>query len=211
MTRYDDRGRRQGGRQGGYPQGRSQQQGGYSDYGQERFDQSRNGPRRPYGDYHPQHNASDDFGQQGDHGYDPGPYGGGQFGQRPWGDERDWNRRSASSGADSREWAPPGPQHGKAYPRGYDRSGSDYGGQGCDVFGPRGSEGEMGQSDQGQFDPDYHQWRNEQLRTLDDDYRNWRQDRYKKFSDEFSHWRKNRPSSAGESDSGSSGSKAGHK
>ncbi len=39
------------------------------------------------------------------------------------------------------------------------------------------------------FDPDYHQWRSEQMRALDADYRNWRQDRYQKFSDEFSSWR----------------------
>lgn len=44
------------------------------------------------------------------------------------------------------------------------------------------------------FDPDYQQWRNEQLRSLDADYRNWRQDRYKKFSDDFSSWRQNQQS-----------------
>ncbi|HEX5686197.1 MAG TPA: hypothetical protein VFY73_19385 [Ideonella sp.] len=43
-----------------------------------------------------------------------------------------------------------------------------------------------------QFDPDYHQWRNEQMRALDEDYRSWRQDRYKKFSTEFDQWRAER-------------------
>lgn len=43
-----------------------------------------------------------------------------------------------------------------------------------------------------QFDPDYHQWRTEQLRSLDNDYHSWRQDRYKKFSDEFNSWRNSR-------------------
>lgn len=41
-------------------------------------------------------------------------------------------------------------------------------------------------------DPDYHQWREQQLRNLDDDYQSWRGEHYKKFSDEFSEWRKNR-------------------
>lgn len=43
-----------------------------------------------------------------------------------------------------------------------------------------------------QFDPDYHQWRADQLRSLDNDYRQWRDERYKKFSEEFDSWRKNR-------------------
>ncbi len=42
------------------------------------------------------------------------------------------------------------------------------------------------------FDPDYHQWRNEQLSALDADYQAWRDERYKKFSDEFSQWRSGR-------------------
>lgn len=49
-----------------------------------------------------------------------------------------------------------------------------------------------GQREQELFDPDYHQWRQEQMNSLDDDYRQYRQDRYKKFSDEFSTWRNNR-------------------
>jgi hypothetical protein len=36
------------------------------------------------------------------------------------------------------------------------------------------------------FDPDYLQWREEQLRSLDEDYRAWRQ---QKFADDFSQWR----------------------
>lgn len=47
------------------------------------------------------------------------------------------------------------------------------------------------------YDPDYDQWRREQLRGLDEDYRNWREERYKKFSDEFSSWRSNRPAKSG--------------
>lgn len=36
------------------------------------------------------------------------------------------------------------------------------------------------------FDPEYLQWREEQLRSLDEDYRAWRQ---QKFADDFSQWR----------------------
>lgn len=42
-------------------------------------------------------------------------------------------------------------------------------------------------------DPDYHQWRQEQIRNLDRDYNDWRQERYHKFSSDFDSWRSNRP------------------
>jgi hypothetical protein len=41
-------------------------------------------------------------------------------------------------------------------------------------------------------DPDYLEWRRNQMRTLDDDYRAWRNERQKKFSDEFEMFRKTR-------------------
>jgi len=74
-------------------------------------------------------------------------------------------------------------------------------------YGSGGYEGEWGSQRGGpheEFDPDYQQWRREQMRTLDEDYRNWRQDRYKKFSDEFGQWRSSRPRSQTGSSSGSS-------
>lgn len=43
-----------------------------------------------------------------------------------------------------------------------------------------------------EFDPDYYQWRSEQMRALDDDYRAWRQERNGSFSDEFTAWRDER-------------------
>ena len=42
------------------------------------------------------------------------------------------------------------------------------------------------------IDPDYHQWRNEQIRLLDRDYDDYRQERYQKFIDEFGKWRSER-------------------
>lgn len=46
--------------------------------------------------------------------------------------------------------------------------------------------------DDTQFDADYRQWRDEQMRLLDRDYAQWRQERYRKFAEEFSQWRSQR-------------------
>ena len=55
-----------------------------------------------------------------------------------------------------------------------------------------------GQPGQHHHDPDYHQWREEQIRNLDNDYQSWRQDRYRKFSDEFNTWRASRSGGQGQ-------------
>ena len=41
-------------------------------------------------------------------------------------------------------------------------------------------------------DPDYQQWRNEQLQSFDDDYEAFRRERYGKFAEEFNSWRSRR-------------------
>lgn len=48
----------------------------------------------------------------------------------------------------------------------------------------------------GHSDPDYQQWREEQVGPLDDDYDTWRKERYQKFSDDFSQSRPCRPAAA---------------
>lgn len=60
------------------------------------------------------------------------------------------------------------------------------------------------QGAQGHHDPDYQQWRQEQMRLLDEDYQSWRQERYQKFADDFNTWRSSRtqPSSSGKGQSG---------
>lgn len=40
------------------------------------------------------------------------------------------------------------------------------------------------------YDPDYKQWRTEQMRIFDEDYRNWRQDRFRRFAEDFNQWRR---------------------
>ncbi|MFZ6657895.1 hypothetical protein [Undibacterium sp. TJN19] len=57
---------------------------------------------------------------------------------------------------------------------------------------------------EGHFDPDYHQWRNQQIEALDNEYNDWRRERYQKFSDEFSTWRNGRSVSASKNEQGKS-------
>lgn len=42
------------------------------------------------------------------------------------------------------------------------------------------------------YDPEYQQWRAEQLRRFDEDYRRWRQERFSRFLEEFNQWRQRR-------------------
>ena len=69
------------------------------------------------------------------------------------------------------------------------RSGRGFG-RDTDQWSPSG--GRHDQGERGDIDPDYHQWREEQMRRLDDDYQSWRSERYKKFSSEFDQWRSSR-------------------
>jgi hypothetical protein len=106
--------------------------------------------------------------------------------------------RGASNYASSDDWQQ----------RGYGGGGSS-GGLYGDYRLDRDDGGQGWRDQQGrsqhrhEFEPDYHQWRKEQVQALDEDYRNWRQERYKKFSDEFSDWRKNRSSASSASATGS--------
>jgi hypothetical protein len=73
-----------------------------------------------------------------------------------------------------------------------DAQASTYGGLGGP--GPYGTHGWSRRGDghdldDRQFDPDYRQWREQQMRELDRDYAQWRQERYAKFSEEFDRWR----------------------
>jgi len=84
-------------------------------------------------------------------------------------------------------------QDGYGYERGDDR----YGRQG---YGQSDWHQEH-EREQHRFDPDYLQWRAEQIRNLDNDYFCYRRDRYKQFVQEFDSWRRNRESSSGASGS----------
>ena len=105
---------------------------------------------------------------------------------------------------------------------GYNRDSGDRGSVYGSGFGDefRGAHGgNLGQGAAGGYreahsphaDPDYHQWRNQQIQNLDRDYGDWRRERFEKFSSDFNNWRSNRPKqeeagAAGSSRDPSSGS-----
>lgn len=62
-------------------------------------------------------------------------------------------------------------------------------------------------------DPDYAQWRQEQMQRLDEDYAAYRRERYEKFSQDFDAWRAGRARGANAPDEGSDagGGKGGSK
>lgn len=135
-------------------------------------------------------------------GYQEKSYGSGRQQHSQWSDYGDQGREYSQYGMRDRDDARYGPYgQDQRRPSGMDR---DY--RGAGYAGPGGYGGGYGGAEQGydrgrwgsgqreseQFDPDYDQWRREQLRALDDDYNQWRQDRFKKFSEEFSSWRSSR-------------------
>lgn len=63
--------------------------------------------------------------------------------------------------------------------------GNQFGGYGDANFQQAGARGRH-------HDPDYHQWRTEQMNRLDEDYEAFRRERYNKFSEEFNTWRSGR-------------------
>lgn len=142
-----------------------------------------------YAGYGPGYGAS---GGGGDRGSAYGDYGGG-FG-------------------DYSGYGPGGPGYG-AYGAEDRYGGQRFGGapQGRDDDRRRGQEHERyggsraDEHHQDHYDPDYHQWRAEQIRSLDEAYRRYRQERYRKFADEFEQWRRTREQAQDESGSEVSG------
>ena len=92
---------------------------------------------------------------------------------------------------------PPSPYRQPDY-RGGERPAGGYGSYGSTdgAYGDVQRHNPQQGQQHGHFDPDYHQWRTEQMNKLDEDYRSWRSDRYKKFSDEFKSWRSARQTEA---------------
>ena len=148
--------------------------------------------------------------RQASHGYGhgSGDYGSGygmrddeRFGGYPGGSARGpWGGSQGGHGAqDDGQYG-----SGQGFGGARSRTGS------ADFHGGQSGRGSYSSDADLPYDPDYDQWRREQMRSLDEDYRNWRGERYKKFSDDFSTWRSNRPagsSSSAASVSGQSASK----
>lgn len=74
------------------------------------------------------------------------------------------------------------PLHGFCLAAGPQPGTGFMGGQG---LGSQSGAGQSTGGSHGHHDPDYDQWRSEQLRNLDKDYEDWRKERYSKFSEEF--------------------------
>jgi len=186
--------------------------GNFGNYGSQRDRGNHGAPtgQGRYGqgsDYDPGGQSGQRFGGYR-HGYDPrsdstGGYGSGHFGsENTFGSGNygggAWNAGSYGSRA-SRDYA-----GGRGYDSAYGPSSADNylrgrGAQGLtdpdpDRYGDNGYQGnwQPGQRGQAYHDPDYHQWRNEQLSRLDRDYDEWRQHRYQRFSEDFDNWRANR-------------------
>jgi hypothetical protein len=218
MNRRDDDGRNQGPSDAyaqprqpqSYPQSAQQQgRGGSQAY----YDDERS---RRVDEYHVDpymvgnNTYRDDSERSGNRG--PGYYGGGDSnryaGAGYWDADYERSQREAWHSDDyrrphyggqgqregSRPEAPYQADRNRDYRAG-DRPAGGYGSYGSSD----GSYGDVqrhdqqyGQGRQQHFDPDYHQWRSEQMDKLDSDYHSWRADRYQKFSDEFNSWRSSR-------------------
>lgn len=91
---------------------------------------------------------------------------------------------------------------------GYGAGQGSYGGPGQWGRGEYGGEYGRGQP---QHDPDYLQWREEQIRKLDSEYQSWREERYRRFSEDFNSWRAARSGGQGQNASSlTTGTGAGH-
>ncbi|MBI5334551.1 MAG: hypothetical protein HZB72_08190 [Burkholderiales bacterium] len=166
-------------------------------------------------------------------GWNPSEHQGGRYGAQGFGASghggTGWSTPPGAGQPDNRPWdeqrsrhAGPGPAGWRGEPQGsgwrsepgsgadsapdVDEPPGSAGGRG-DWRGARGTPGRHDAGDEDHHhhhhDPDYHQWRAEQLKNFDDDYRQWRQERYRRFSDEFNEWRQRRsrggPASPGSS------------
>lgn len=169
---------------GGYP-GQGGGYGGERNTGQERGNLGSQYSNESYqgsgmaGDYGDQR----DGGRFSQRGADVGGYRGGYnsgstYQERNRGDQAYRGDGGNTEGYGSGSFGGPGP---------------GYQGQGGDYANRQSSQGSRG----AHHDPDYHQWRTQQMNDLDRDYDAWRQERYQKFSDDFTSWRSNRSNTAG--------------
>lgn len=206
-----------------YSSGR--QHGGYPDraYGQ----QPQQNDFNRYGGQGRGNDFGSDYGSSRYGGPGASTYGGYGGGQQYQDDRSAWNRQQQGfdHGSGARQ---AGGGYGRDdYPAGYgnqqydagyglrpqgERHGRDRYSEGFYGDASRFAHGGLGQDGRSQgtrYDPDYEQWRNEQLRNLDNDYESWRGERYKKFSDDFNTWRSNRSRDSDMTTSSRSGNASG--
>jgi len=173
---------------GGGGQGSFGGQAADNDYGNRGITESGN-----FGNYSPPHGnygamsgqgryPGSDYRQGGN--YDQGGQSGQRFGQYSHGVDA---RTDSTGGYGSGNFGPDNAFGSGGYGNGDWNQGS-YGSRGGQSHGQRG---------QAYHDPDYHQWRSEQLSRLDRDYEEWRRHRYQRFSEDFDQWRANRDNNQG--------------
>ena len=153
---------------GGYRHGYDARSDSTGGYGSGNF-----GPDQNYGS-----------GNYGDGDFNAGSYG--SRGSNDWNRERAWNDANRQRGFNDNV---------STYGQSSADRGQNWQGPGNqDRYGDDGYQGnwQQGQRGQSYHDPDYHQWRSEQLSRLDRDYDEWRQHRYQRFSEDFDNWRSNR-------------------
>ena len=192
MSRHDNANRQQGSAQQEGDSDRDRQHGGHEAPRYER-EEGRENRAYPYIDQYTRGDSSGSGRDDRDGGYGSGRDSG--WGGQAWGrDDQEWHgsdfdhRRShhpdRAQNEDQRHAG--GGQVGRT--SGFEQGG--YGGY--DLQRSDQQRGQPSDQNQDDFDPDYHQWRRDQIDALDKDYREFRQERYKKFSDEFATWRSNR-------------------
>ena len=180
-------GGRHGGQQGGHPdfEGRRWQQ---DQYGYGRAQQGDNWRERQgpaAGGWRPAM-------EERDRDWDSGRGGQGSFGGQA--SDNDYGNRGITESGNFRNYGARGRNAGPTSGRAW--ADDDAGPSNRDRYGDNGYQGNWTQGQRGQsyHDPDYHQWRSEQLNRLDRDYEEWRQHRYQRFADDFDTWRANRGS-----------------
>ncbi len=168
-TRYGERFQREG-----YDRG--EPRGGWRPDWEDRSDRT-----GPYG-------VARGFGGYGGYGENRGD----DYGYRPSFDQERFNSQDRYQNSDPyrvrRQGAFPGSDPSEAEL--FDRQSRAYGRDEPrrDTF-DNGRVGGQYYGRQQHHDPDYKQWREDQMRRLDEDYDSWRQERYQKFSDDFNTWR----------------------
>jgi hypothetical protein len=205
-----------GNQQSAYSQGNRQQGGGYDSSRQAGggYDRGDRGFER---NFQPGNSAYEQNANRGSQGRGFGRGDQGYGGQRGYESSRfDPSRGNFDEGYGGSYGSSNGYSGGYAGARGDNRDDfrnsygtrGGYGSDDSDNWGRRDSVRDWGEqrgaSAQHSHDPDYYNWRSEQIRNLDNDYQSWRQERYSKFSDDFNKWRSDRAGQQGKQEGKSS-------
>jgi hypothetical protein len=140
--------------------------------------------------------SSQRFGGQYRHGYDARTDSTGGYGSSNYGPDQNYGSGNYDRGYRGQDNDATYGQSSADRYQGAQQQGRGWQGSpgNQDRYGDNGYQGnwQQGQRGQSYHDPDYQQWRSEQMQRLDRDYDEWRQHRYQRFSEDFDNWRSNR-------------------